>query len=137
MSNVVLRTTSNLLVSILLLFSLVLLFRGHHHPGGGFAAGLVAGASYWLYALAGDVGAVRRALPVEPPRMAAGGLLVALAAASTPLAVGEPLLSGMWAKVAFAGGALELGTPLVLDVGVYLLVTGATLTILFAMEGSA
>lgn len=138
MTSVVLRTTADLLVSVLLLFSLLLLVRGHHYPGGGFAGGLVAGASYWLYALADDVEAVRQALPVAPNRMVAWGLLGTLAVAVLPLTLGGTLLQGMWISVPLpGGGTVDLGTPLALDVGVFVLVTGATLAILFAMEEEA
>jgi multisubunit Na+/H+ antiporter MnhB subunit len=41
MPSLVLRTTTRLLLPLLLVFSVFLLLRGHNAPGGGFVGGLV------------------------------------------------------------------------------------------------
>ena len=60
------------------------------------------------------------------PKLAVGGLLLALASGFFPLLLGEPPVSHRPApgEHVVKIGALELFTPLVLDVGVFLLVVG-------------
>ena len=47
-------------------------------------------------------------------------------------------MDGRWVSVPIAGAAspLKLGTPLVFDVGVYLVVIGITLLMVFSLEDS-
>jgi multicomponent Na+:H+ antiporter subunit B len=134
MNSVILQTTTQFLTSLLLLFSLFLLLRGHHLPGGGFVGGLVAGAALGLYALAYGAKEARRALLVDPRLFIALGLLTALASGLVSLAREPVYLAGRWvqAQLPFAGN-LEIGTPLIFDIGVYLVVCGVTWTILFAL----
>jgi len=134
MTSFILLTTARLLLPLLFMFSLFLFARGHNEPGGGFVAGLVAGAAWVLYALAADTVQARRALRVQPQSLIGWGLLAALASGSIGLLLGQPFLTGQWIMVDLPGfGALELGTPLLFDLGVYLTVLGVTATIVFAL----
>lgn len=134
MRSLILLTAARLLTPLLLLFSVFLLLRGHNEPGGGFAGGLVASAAFILLAISRDPAAARRALRVEPQILIGAGLLVAIAAGVLGLLVGDPLLTGQWLEIPLPGeGELELGTPLVFDVGVYLVVLGATLTMVLTL----
>lgn len=125
MTSVILQTAARGLQPLLLLFSLFLLFRGHHEPGGGFSGGLVAGSAVTLHAIAFGAKAARRALPVEPRTLVGAGLVLALGTAVAPLLAGLPLLTGAWTTLA----GIELGTPLLFDAGVYVVVLGASLTV--------
>jgi multicomponent Na+:H+ antiporter subunit B len=125
MISIILRTATRFLQPLLLLFSFLLLMVGHNEPGGGFAGGLVASAAFLLHALAYGVDSARRELIVPPQVLIGLGLLVASGSAMAALAVGAPLLTGLW-----RGG---LGTPLLFDVGVYLVVVGAALMMVFAL----
>jgi multicomponent Na+:H+ antiporter subunit B len=130
----ILRTTTRFLLPLLLLLSLVLLVRGHHEPGGGFSGGLVAAAAFVLYRFAFGREEVRRVLPVDARALIGAGLLVALAGGSAALLAGRPLMTSLWWQVAVPGvGELDLGTPLVFDVGVYLTVVGVTLSIILPL----
>lgn len=132
--SLILRTATRLLLPLLLLFSVFLLLRGHNSPGGGFIGGLVAASAFALYALAFDVAAARRMLRVDPRRLTAAGLLVALGCGSVPLLLGRPFMTGQWLHLALPGaGTVHLGTPMVFDVGVYLVVAGVTLTIILSL----
>jgi multisubunit Na+/H+ antiporter MnhB subunit len=133
MTSSILRTATRLLMPLLLLFALFLLFRGHNEPGGGFVGGLVVSAAFILYAIAFGVEAGRRALLVDPSRLLGGGLLVALGSGLPAVLVGRPFLSAMWTTVGFDGLALDVGTPLAFDVGVFLAVIGVVLTIVFTL----
>lgn len=134
MVDVVLRTATRLLMPLMFAFSLFLLVRGHSEPGGGFSAGLVSAAALGLYSIAYDVSAARRALRIDPRRLIGAGLAVAASSGVIALLRGEPFLAGQWANVTLPWITLDLGTPLLFDVGVYLVVMGASLTIIFALE---
>jgi multicomponent Na+:H+ antiporter subunit B len=135
MNSLILRTTIRLLLPLLVLFSIFLLGRGHNEPGGGFAGGLVASAGFALYSLAYDAEAARRILHLDPIRLAAIGLLAALTSGLVGWLAGAPFLTGVWLKFSLPGlGEVDLGTPLLFDIGVYLLVTGVILSIVFTME---
>jgi multicomponent Na+:H+ antiporter subunit B len=129
----VLRTISRLLVGLLLMFSLFLLLRGHNEPGGGFIGGLVAAAAFVLFGLADNERSARQALNFDTRTFIAAGLLLAGVSALLPVLSGRPFLTGLWAEVRLFGAAVELGTPLFFDIGVYLAVIGVALTIILAM----
>ena len=136
MSSVILRTATRYMFPPLVVFSVYLLLRGHHLPGGGFVGGLFGGAAFALYALAYDVAAARELLRFEPRDMflAAVGLAVALLSGIPALFSGAAYLTGTWWEIPLPGGGrLDIGTPLVFDVGVYLVVLGVLLTLIFTL----
>ena len=126
MTSQILRAAVRILMPLLLLFAIFLLARGHNEPGGGFAGGLVAAAAFALYAIAYGVDRARRALLVEPLTLLGAGLLIALASGLPAVLLGQPFLT--------AQGVLEpvaVGTPLVFDVGVFLVVAGVVVMMVF------
>ncbi len=135
MSSLILRTATRFLITLLLLLSIFFLFRGHNEPGGGFIGGLVGAAAFALYAIAFGVGRARRILYVDPRGLIGLGLLTALASGVPAVLSGLPYLTGQWAEV-YLGGVekLPLGSPVVFDIGVYLVVIGITVTTIFALE---
>ena len=138
MRSVILSAAARFLLPLLLLFAAFLLLRGHHEPGGGFAAGLVAAGAVALVAFAEGPAAARRLLRADPLRLIGAGLLVAAASALAGLAAERGLLAGLWAAVPLGGGrALEVGTPLLFDVGVFLVVVGATLAVVLSLAEEA
>mgnify|MGYP000641596541 CR=1 FL=1 len=80
MGSFILRVATRMLVGLILVFSVYLLFRGHNAPGGGFAAALVAGTGFALFAITEGPRSVRRALRVDPQVFIAWGLLLAVLA---------------------------------------------------------
>jgi multicomponent Na+:H+ antiporter subunit B len=130
MSPVILRTSTRLLMPLLLLFSLFLLLRGHNAPGGGFVGGLVTAAAFALYALAFDVDQARQTLYYSPRSFIGTGMILALASGLIAAAAGEPFMTGLWLEqsVPVLG---KLGTPLLFDIGVFLVVVGVVLVIVF------
>src|SRR5690349_20481601 len=106
--------------------------RGHNDPGGGFVGGLVASAAFSLYLIAYGVRKARRALFVSPLTLVGAGLLVALVS-SLPAAVrGEPFLTAQWIATPIA-----LGTPVLFYIGVFLVVTGVVLMMIFSLAEEA
>lgn len=134
MNSLILRVATRFMLPLLLLFSVFLLLRGHNEPGGGFSGGLVAASAFVLYGFAFGVPEARRALIADPRGLIGAGLLVAVGSGSLALLGGRPLMTGLWGQADVPGfGTLHLGTPLVFDAGVYLVVVGVTLSIILPL----
>lgn len=130
MRSLILDGATRLLVGMMLLFSVFLLLRGHNEPGGGFVGGLVASVAFSLVGIGRGPAAMRRSLRVDPRVLAGMGIAVALLAGLWGPVLGTTFLEGHWVQI----GGLKLGTPLLFDVGVYLVVIGAVLTMVLALE---
>lgn len=130
--SLILSTATRYLLPLLLLFSFFLLLRGHNEPGGGFVGGLVAAAAFALYAIALDVEAARGVLKVDPRILIGVGVLTAASSGILSLLAGKPFLTALWFKQPLPVLG-KVGTPLFFDIGVYLLVLGVTLMIIFSL----
>jgi multicomponent Na+:H+ antiporter subunit A len=122
------HTAARLLMPLLLLFSVFLLLRGHNEPGGGFVGGLIAAAAFALYGIAFGVQRARQALLVRPLTLLGAGLLLALVSGLPAVLSGKPFLEALWTS-----GPVAVGTPLLFDVGVFLVVTGVVLMMIFTL----
>ena len=127
-----LSITSNLLLPLLIIFSIYLLLRGHNQPGGGFVGGLVAASAFTLSLIANGVIAAKEKLRSDPRNIILAGLSVMLGSGLIALVMGHPFLKGLWFEtpVPVIG---KIGTPLIFDIGVYLVVCGITLSIIFSL----
>ena len=135
MPSLILKTATRLLVGLILTFAVYLLLRGHNAPGGGFAAALVAGTGFALFAIAEGPAVVRRAIRVAPQKIAMGGLGLAIGSGLAATLIGRPFLTGIW--WIWQNGQpqqLAIGTPLFFDVGVFFAVLGTILTLILALE---
>ncbi len=130
--SLILRTAARFLTPLLGVLSVMILLRGHNEPGGGFVGGLLAAGAVALIQLSDGPETARRLLRVDPVKVLAAGLTAALAAAIAGPLVGRPVLSGLWLKTPLPGVG-KLGTPLLFDVGVYLVVVGAVLLMLLEL----
>ncbi len=127
--SIILPVAARYLMPLMLLFSIFLLIRGHNEAGGGFVGGLVAAAGFMLYGIAKSPQSILRLIPAQPRTIMAIGLSITVLSVSMPLFTGLPLMTGLWyaQPVAFLG---KIGTPLLFDLGVYLIVIAITLMIL-------
>ena len=132
MTSLMLRTATRYLMPLLLLLSVFVLLRGHHEPGGGFIGGLLAAAAFAFHALAWGPRATLALLRADPRTIIGAGLATALAAGAVAVPAGGPFLTGHWLGFAVPGLG-KVGTPLLFDVGVYLVVVGTTTLILLAL----
>lgn len=132
MKTVILTTTVRLLMPLFFLFSVFLLFRGHNLPGGGFVGGLLIGIAFFLHSMVFGPEMTIKKYKLNPTRIMALGLLVALMSVCLPLFMGLPLFTGVWSSVSLPLIG-KLGTPLFFDIGVYLLVGGIVLAITFIL----
>ena len=133
MKSLILRTASRYLMVLLVLFSVFILFRGHNEPGGGFVGGLLIAGAFALYALAYKAESARRLLRFDPRTIIGVGLVTAAVSGLAAVWHGQPFLTGLWLpyRIPFLG---KLGTVFFFDLGVYLVVLGTTLLILFTLE---
>jgi multicomponent Na+:H+ antiporter subunit B len=130
MNTLIFRTIAPLLTTVMLVFSVFVLLRGHNEPGGGFIGGLIAGAAIALYGLALGSEAARGALRVDPMVLAAVGLVVAALSGMVSLPLELPFLTGLWGEVA----DVTVSTPMVFDIGVYLVVFGVLAALALGLE---
>jgi multicomponent Na+:H+ antiporter subunit B len=132
MRSLILQVMTRGLTPLLLLFSVYLLLRGHNSPGGGFAGGLIASAVMVLFALVFGVREARKALRVSPLSLLVSGLSLAVASGLAGSLDGGAFLQAWW-----YGREVEIihhfGTPLLFDLGVYLTVLGAMLTMVLTL----
>ena len=88
----------------------------------------MASAAFALYSIAYGVERARRALLVEPLTLLGAGLLIALVSGLPAALRGQPFLTAQWMLQ-----PVVIGTPLVFDVGVFLVVTGVVLMMVFTL----
>jgi len=132
MTSVILKTATRLIGALVLVLSVYLLWRGHHAPGGGFIAALVAATGFALVALSEGPGVVRRGLRIRPQYLIGAGLVLSMGAGLIGMMRQQPFLTGVW----WPSTSAVAGTPLFFDTGVFLVVLGAILTVLLALEES-
>ena len=126
-----LEFAARLLFRSILLLSVYLLLVGHYDSGGGFAAGLVAGVAFTLRYIAGGPRELRAAMPFDPGILIGAGLLLALATGGASLFFGAPFLTSAYLAVTVPVlGELSFTTSVLLDIGIYLLVTGVAVDVL-------
>ena len=136
MNSVILHVGTRYLAGLLLVFSFYMMLRGHNEPGGGFIGGLTGATGFVLYAIACGTHDARAALRVLPQTIAIWGLGIALAAGLFAALFGDALFTGQWLFIGATKDdkGLPLSSVLVFDIGVYLVVFGSILTLVFAME---
>ena len=127
----ILPIAARLVVPVQVLFAIYLLLRGHNLPGGGFIGGLVLASALVLRVMVD---------PAKKPRidlivLSGAGLLVALGSALLPLLTGRTFFTGLWGGEIWLPtlGKLKLGTPLLFDIGVFMVVTGVATQLLLVL----
>jgi multisubunit Na+/H+ antiporter MnhB subunit len=126
-----LEFAARLLFRTILLLSVYLLLVGHYDSGGGFAGGLVAGIAFTLRYIAGGPRELRAVMPFDPGLLLGAGLLLALASGAAAWFFGEPLLTSGYLSVTVPVlGEVSVVSSVLLDTGIYLLVTGAVVEML-------
>jgi multisubunit Na+/H+ antiporter MnhB subunit len=125
MTSPVLVFVARLLFLPMLMLAMAALVKGYTSPGGGFAAGAIAGVAILLVRLVFGH-EVAHGIFARQARtaVAVGGAALALLVAARPLATGDPLLTHLPPPDAPVThlGALELHTAMLFELGVALLV---------------
>ncbi|WP_432537272.1 Na+/H+ antiporter subunit A [Kineococcus arenarius] len=127
----VVEAAVRLVFGVVMVLSVHLLLVGHDRPGGGFAAGLVAGLALFLRYAAGGRYELGEAARVDAGVLLGLGLFIAGVAGLAPLALGggafESAVLDLHLPVL---GDVHLVTSLGFDVGVYLVVVATVLDVL-------
>lgn len=133
-----LRSSIQLVFLLVNIVSVYLMFRGHNFPGGGFIGGLMTGVSFILLGLAKGWNALRKEMPVDPMRLSIIGVATALITGLMPLFAGDPFLTQYQWHFHHVPmlGELHIGTPLIFDLGVFLLVSGMTVKLVTVLVRS-
>ncbi len=128
---VIMATFARLLLPLALLAAAFLFLRGHNLPGGGFIAGLVTAAALIVQYLANGVAWTHARLPWNLHALIGLGLGVATLTGLVSLGFGDPFLTSTFRHLHWpVVGDFELASAMAFDLGVYLVVVGATLLIL-------
>ena len=133
MQSTILKTATNYLLPLLLLFSVYILLRGHYESGGGFVGGLVASIAFVLHAFAYGLPETRKMLGYPPMAFIPVGLSTSFISGILPLFFGKSFMTGLWSTDPVPVIGL-VGTSLFFDIGVFIVVIGVTLTILFTIS---
>ncbi len=109
-----------------------LLLRGHYYPGGGFVGGLVASIAFVLHSFAFGPQNTMKLIQYKPLSLIPIGLGISAISMFLPAFFGYPVMTGLWLeeKIPVIG---MIGTALFFDLGVYFVVIGVVLTILFTI----
>ena len=131
----ILRVVASVTFPFTVLLTLYFLVSGHNNPGGGFIAGvLMSGAIAFQFLAHGPEG-VPRFLKLPYERIVTLGFVIAVAAATAPLAAGYPFLTSFHAtvNVPVLGAKMEFALAQLFDFGIFLLVAGGVMTAVLAL----
>lgn len=134
MNTLIFRTIAPLIVAIMLVFSVYISLRGHNEPGGGFIGGLIGASAIAILGMSNGAGTTRRALRVDPMAIAGFGLFIAGFSGLLSLFTGSPFMTSIWLYLELGQTTVPLSTPMVFDIGVYLVVFGTISAIALGLE---
>src|SRR5690606_38680578 len=132
MKSTILKTATSYLFPILLLVSVFILLRGHYHPGGGFVGGLIAAIAFVLHGFTHGTENTLKLMRYHPAVLIPAGLALATLSMFAPVLTGLPAMTGLWLDEPIPVIGM-IGSALFFDLGVYLVVIGVVLTILFTI----
>jgi multicomponent Na+:H+ antiporter subunit B len=134
MRTIIFRTIAPYLTALMVLFSIFVLLRGHNEPGGGFIGGLIAASALAIFGIACGVASVRRAIVFHPMSVAGFGLFIGALAGTLSFFKDQAFMTSQWLIFHLFDAEIALSTPLIFDIGVYLVVVGAIGSIALALE---
>lgn len=122
------------LFPVIIVFTLHLFLRGHDWPGGGFAAGMALSIAFILQYIAFGVRWIEVRINIFPLYCVGIGLLLAVLTGMGAIFFGYPFLSSYfsYATIPFLG-KIPVASAVLFDLGVFILVLGATTLILIAL----
>jgi multicomponent Na+:H+ antiporter subunit B len=132
MKSIITKTVVKLLIPLFLFFSFYMLFRGHNEPGGGFIGGLIGTIVFILYGMIYGSDDLKKIMLLEPLKLIFWGLAIIVASGFLSYFQSEPFMTSRWAHfyLPFFG---KPGTPILFDIGIYILVMGVVLKITVTM----
>jgi multicomponent K+:H+ antiporter subunit A len=130
-----LQLIARLVLPFAVLLSIYFYLRGHNLPGGGFIAGLLLAIAILLMQVAHGqawvAGRISGGRALDFRGWAGWGLLIAAATGIASWALGAPFLTSTYDYPWLPGvGGVPLASASLFDLGVYLVVVGATMVML-------
>jgi len=123
-----------LLLPVAGVISVFFLLRGHNAPGGGFVGGLVMSTAFIVQYMVSGTLWVESRMRINPQNWIGAGLLSAAGAGAGAWLASRSFLTSMaWHARLPLLGEVHLSSTLLFDLGVYLLVVGATTLMLIAL----
>lgn len=130
-NNMMLQTFMKLIAVVVFTFSIYIFLAGHNAPGGGFVGGLMTASAIVVLYLVFDLKTISKMIPINFITLIGVGLLFGAFTGVISMIFGFPFLTQFFEYFTFPiFGEVELTTALVFDLGVYLVVVGAALTII-------
>ncbi|WP_224701695.1 MnhB domain-containing protein [Devosia aquimaris] len=136
MNTVIFRTIAPLIVATMLVFSIYVCLRGHNEPGGGFIGGLIAASAIAVLGMASSAAQARKALYFDPLSIAGFGVLLAGLTGLVSVFNNSPFMTSIWLYLELGEATVPLSTPLLFDIGVYLVVFGTISSIALGLESN-
>jgi multicomponent K+:H+ antiporter subunit A len=132
----IMATLTQILLPLALLVAVFILLRGHNQPGGGFIAGLITAVALIVQYLANGTHWTHQRMPSDSHPLIAWGLAIAAGTGLASWWFGAPFLTSTYGHVHWpVVGDFELASAMAFDLGVFLVVVGATLMILLNLGG--
>ena len=123
------------LLPMMLLVAVYIFLRGHNLPGGGFIAGLVASVALIVQYLSNGLSWARERLTVDKHFLVGSGILIAGLTGVVSMIIGFPFLTSVFATLNLPiVGEFEIASAVAFDLGVFLVVVGATVMILVELS---
>jgi multicomponent K+:H+ antiporter subunit A len=127
----VMASLTRILLPLALLVAVFILLRGHNLPGGGFIAGLITAVALIVQYLASGTHWTHQRMASDSHPMVAWGLGIAALTGLASWLFGYPYLTSTFGHMDWPiVGEFELASAMMFDLGVFLVVVGATLMIL-------
>lgn len=123
----IMQTLTRVLFPLMLMVAVFIFIRGHNLPGGGFIAGLIAAVALIVQYLANGIDWTTVRLKVKMHWVIALGLLIATATGLFSMGLSYPFLTTTYTYLTWpVVGKFEVASAIAFDLGVFLVVVGAT-----------
>ena len=132
-NNIILISLAKPLSYLIFIVAIYLLYAGHNLPGGGFIAGLTAACAISLmYITFGSK--VFQDIRFDLRMLLPAGLLCSTGCGLGGILFGKPFLTHTFGHITFPLiGELEFATSMIFDFGVFLIVIGTVMSIIFGI----
>jgi multicomponent K+:H+ antiporter subunit A len=130
----IMATLTRILLPLALLVAVFILLRGHNQPGGGFIAGLITAVALIVQYLASGAAWTHHRMALAGHPLIVWGLALAAFTGLASWLFGYPYLTSAYGHLNWPlTGEFELASAMAFDLGVFLVVVGATLMILIQL----